>query len=290
MFGLSKKERLRRAAERGHAESQMWLGYAYEVGQGVQRDYAEAIKWYRLAAAQGHAGSQCNLGVMYQNGEGVPQDYWEAAGWFYRSAVQGYAPAQFNLAGLYGTGRGVALDDAEAVKWYRLAAAQGVAAAKDILQSFEREGRGVARRDVGPDTVQLTTVGAPDLAQRPYNRALLRSAAATGDSIRKETDRAGLSLGATKPDSTDLDSMIAFSIRLITGEIVRVVLERLGRLNDFVSLSSGRVLPNDAPALMAYAALVTLSLYGAVKREGCNLPLGVVMKGLGESLTNPLIF
>jgi hypothetical protein len=77
MFGLSKKERLRRAAERGHAESQMWLGYAYQVGQGVQRDYAKAMKWYRLAAAQGHAASQCNLGVMYQNGEGVQQDYQE---------------------------------------------------------------------------------------------------------------------------------------------------------------------------------------------------------------------
>jgi uncharacterized protein len=101
MFGLSKRERLRRAAEQGPAESQMWLGYAYQVGEGVQQDYAEALKWYRLAGVQGHAASQCNLGVMYQNGEGVPQDYQETARWFYRSAVQGYAPAQFNLAGLY---------------------------------------------------------------------------------------------------------------------------------------------------------------------------------------------
>jgi hypothetical protein len=275
MFGLSKTQRLRRAAERGHAESQMWLGYAYQVGQGVQQDYAEAIKWYRLAAAQGHAGSQCNLGVMYQNGEGVPQDYREAASWFYRSAVQGYAPAQFNLAGLYGTGRGVSLDDAEAVKRYRLAAAQGVAAAQDILDAFEHEGRGVARQ---PRT------GTPDLSQRIFTRALLRSATAAGDSIQKEADRVGLTLDLTTPPSTDLDGVIAGAIRLMTGEIVRVVLERLGRINDLVPLSSGSRLPNDAAALMAYAGLVTLALYAQVKREGCIVPLNVVMKGLGEAI------
>jgi len=70
----------------------------------------------------------------------------------------------------------------------------------------------------------------------------------------------------------------------MTGEIVRVALERLGRINDFVPLSSGNRLPNDAPALMAYAALVTLALYAQVKREGCIVPLNVVMKGLGEAI------
>jgi hypothetical protein len=214
--------------------------------------------------------------VMYQNGEGVPQDYREAASWFYRSAVQGYAPAQFNLAGLYGTGRGVALDDAEAVKWYRLAAAQGVAAAQDILDAFEHEGRGVARQ---PRT------GTVDLSQRPFTHALLRSATAAGDSIQKEADRIGLTLDATTPPPTDLDTMIASAIRLMTGEIVRVILERLGRIKDFfIPLSSGNCLPSDAPSLMAYAALVTLALYAQVKREGSIVPLNVVMKGLGEAI------
>lgn len=282
MFGLSKTQRLRRAAERGHAESQMWLGYAYHVGQGVQQDYAEAAKWYRLGAAQGHAGSQCNLGVMYQNGDGVPQDYWEAASWFYRSAVQGYAPAQFNLAGLYGTGRGVSLDDAEAVKWYRRAAAQGVAAAQDILDAFLHEGRGVGAASPR-NTVQPST-DTVDLSQRPFTRALLRSATAARHSIQKEVDRVGLTLDATTPASTDVDGMIASAMRLMTEEIVRVILERLGRIKDFTPLSSGEIFPNDAPALMAYAALVTLSLYGAVKHEGSSVPLNVVMKGLGEAI------
>jgi TPR repeat protein len=100
----------------------MWLGHAYQTGQGGRQDYAEAARWYRLAAAQGDAASQCNLGVLYQNGQGVPRDYVEAAKWFHSAAVQGHAIAQFNLAGLYETGCGVPWDAVEAAKWYRRAA------------------------------------------------------------------------------------------------------------------------------------------------------------------------
>jgi hypothetical protein len=110
------------------------------------------------------------------------------------------------------------------------------------------------------------------------------SATAAGDSIQKEADRVGLTLDATTSASTDLDGMIAYAIRLMTGEIVRVILERLGRIKDFIPLSSGNRLPNDAPALMAYGGLVTLALYAQVKREGCSVPLNIVMKGLGEAI------
>jgi hypothetical protein len=40
--------------------------------------------------------------------------------------------------------------------------------------------------------VQPSTVGVPDLSQRPFTRALLRSTTAAGDSIQKEADRVGL--------------------------------------------------------------------------------------------------
>jgi uncharacterized protein len=43
----------------------------YANGRGVQKDYAEALKWYRLAADQGLASAQHNLGFMYANGWGV---------------------------------------------------------------------------------------------------------------------------------------------------------------------------------------------------------------------------
>ena len=47
-------------------------------GKGVEQDYAEAVKWYRLAAEQGTADAQNNLGYAYYYGNGVEQDYAEA--------------------------------------------------------------------------------------------------------------------------------------------------------------------------------------------------------------------
>jgi TPR repeat protein len=42
-------------AEHGDAEAQYNLGILYHDGQGVPRDDAEAVKWYRKAAEQGNA-------------------------------------------------------------------------------------------------------------------------------------------------------------------------------------------------------------------------------------------
>ena len=61
----------RALAEQGNAEAQFSLGVAYDTGQGVAQDSAEALRWYRLAADQGPTEAQFNLGVMYDDGKGV---------------------------------------------------------------------------------------------------------------------------------------------------------------------------------------------------------------------------
>jgi len=37
----------------------------YDLGLGVNRDYKEAVKWYRFSADQGYTKSQLHLGLMY---------------------------------------------------------------------------------------------------------------------------------------------------------------------------------------------------------------------------------
>ena len=59
----------------------------YAHGEGVQQNYAEAVKWYRKAAEQGYAGAQFNLGCMYANGEGVLQSGAAAADWYYKAGL-----------------------------------------------------------------------------------------------------------------------------------------------------------------------------------------------------------
>ena len=49
------------------------------AGQGVARDDAEAIRWYRKSAEQGYATGQNGLGMMYLLGRGVSKDEAEAA-------------------------------------------------------------------------------------------------------------------------------------------------------------------------------------------------------------------
>ena len=65
---------VRQAAEQGDATAQFNLGFMYANGEGVLKDNAEAVRWYRLAAEQGLASAQYNLGVMCAKGEGVLKD------------------------------------------------------------------------------------------------------------------------------------------------------------------------------------------------------------------------
>jgi len=124
-------------------EAQYNLGVKLYNGEGVAKDYGEAVRWYQLAAIQGDARAQFNLGGMYRMGQGVPQDYQKAVRWYRRAADQGDADAQSNLGVMYAQGRGVQQDYGEAIKWYRLAAEQGFAKAQSNLGFMYGEGRGV---------------------------------------------------------------------------------------------------------------------------------------------------
>src|SRR5258705_8157250 len=46
--------------------AQYYLGYIFSEGQGLTRDYAEALKWYRKAADSGNMIAETHLGSMYQ--------------------------------------------------------------------------------------------------------------------------------------------------------------------------------------------------------------------------------
>ena len=97
------------------------------------------IKELLTNAEKGDAASQLDLGMRYANGEGVNRDYQEALKWCLKSAEQGNPIAQFNVGSMYDKSRPVLVihiskkDNSEAIKWYRKAAAQGhIAAQRDL--------------------------------------------------------------------------------------------------------------------------------------------------------------
>lgn len=142
-------EQVKAAALLGSAAAQHALALRYALGDGVPRDYGEALRWYRSAAEQGYAASQYYLGAMYEYGVGVAADYGEAVRWYRFAALQGHSGAQVNLGTLYYQGKGVTQDYGEALRWVRLAAAQGDPQALITLGLVYREGKGVT-----PDPVQ----------------------------------------------------------------------------------------------------------------------------------------
>jgi TPR repeat protein len=85
-------ERLRAAAANGDSNAMYNLGVSYHDGQGVPRDYAQAVAWYRKAVDLGHVAAMNNLGFMHRNGQGMPQDYAQAAAWYRKAADLGSPP------------------------------------------------------------------------------------------------------------------------------------------------------------------------------------------------------
>ena len=161
-------------------------GSGTPTGEGVLKDDAEAVRWYRLAADQGDADAQFDprgqvrqrarassrtmpkrcagtgwpptrvtpmrpvqsRGHVRQRARAYLKDDAEAVRWYRLAADQGAAAAQFNLGVMYGNGEGVLKDDAEAVRWYRLAADQGDAGAQFILGFKYANGEGVLKDSV----------------------------------------------------------------------------------------------------------------------------------------------
>ena len=81
----------------GYVASQYTLGRMYADGLGVNKNAAEAFKWYRKAADQGSVPAQFQLGLMYANGHGVGKDAGEAAKWFNKATERADA-AELNRA------------------------------------------------------------------------------------------------------------------------------------------------------------------------------------------------
>ena len=65
------------------------MGNLYDSGQGLAKDYAAAVQWYRKAAEQKMPQAEYALGACYADGEGVTKDLVEAYKWLSLAAAHG---------------------------------------------------------------------------------------------------------------------------------------------------------------------------------------------------------
>jgi uncharacterized protein len=102
----------------------------------------EQIEEYTRKAEAGDVDAQYNLGIIYYHGEGVPRNFEEALIWFHRAAEQNDADAQYNLGFMYGRGEGVKKDQNQSLSWFQKAAEQGHTGAQEILEKMVRKSQG----------------------------------------------------------------------------------------------------------------------------------------------------
>src|SRR5215469_9403208 len=118
-------ESYEKAALQGYAMAQNNLGSLYHRGLGVHKDAARAFRLVLAAAQQGDRAAESSLGRAYYEGIGTPRDFSQAARWFRAAAELGDPSAQHDLAVLYLKGQGVPADYVEGARWEHLAALQG---------------------------------------------------------------------------------------------------------------------------------------------------------------------
>lgn len=80
--GSVRHEMLLNKADAGDVSAQYMLGFSYASGIGVDKNPAEAARWYRKAAEQGLAMAQKNLAELLASGNGVARNYIEAYKWY----------------------------------------------------------------------------------------------------------------------------------------------------------------------------------------------------------------
>jgi TPR repeat protein len=99
----------------------------YCKGVGVEKDWGQAVAWYRKSAELGNVKSMLLLGLLLrdQKGEGVPC---EAVGWIRKSAGGGCVEGMVEWGHMLLWGRGVEVDRTQACAWYRRAAAESAPA------------------------------------------------------------------------------------------------------------------------------------------------------------------
>ena len=114
---------VQKSAEQGDADAQDKLGLMYYNGQGVPKDYKEAVKWYTKAAEQGDDSARTTLGLCTTM-EKVFRGRKEAVKWYRKAAEQENAIAQYNLG--VRDGEGVPQDYKEAIKWFRKSPNRGM--------------------------------------------------------------------------------------------------------------------------------------------------------------------
>ena len=126
-------------------EGMLHVGRCYETGDGVDKDQAEAVKWYRMAAEQGGADAAFELAKCYRFGIGIRRNRTTASKWLDKAAERGHSKALVLLGIRYSNECEAEYNPRRAVRFFRKAADQGNAWGMFHLAECLEHGEGVKK-------------------------------------------------------------------------------------------------------------------------------------------------
>ena len=118
------------AADGGHGDAVLAMGWFYLNGVGVERSVERARKWYRDSARRGDIRAMFSLGQIAC----AERDYSDALTWFRRASDAGHHRSLYFIGRLYWRGHGVGLNRKEAMSYFHRAAAYKVKEAQRVLR------------------------------------------------------------------------------------------------------------------------------------------------------------
>lgn len=121
------------AMDNNDADAQYRLGNMYNEGEGVSRDYTQAIAWYERSEANGNVDSTNAMALMYQDGRGVREDESRSFELKYKAARNDCRMAQNNIGHDYSHGWGCEKNLDQWLEWKLKSANGGYALAQASL-------------------------------------------------------------------------------------------------------------------------------------------------------------
>ena len=190
------------------------VGKCLETGDGVGKDQAEAVKWYRMAAEHGLADAAFELAKCYRFGIGVRRNRTTALKWMRRAAEQGHTKAMVLLGMHHLNEFEEEYNPRKAVNLFRKAADHGDAWGMYRLgECFER-GKG-AKKDF--DAAYLwfcrAVLAAPDdetLYQFVQNKIYDPNLKEVRDSLRQPAAEDALSFVPKRQPGTGVEEALPF--------------------------------------------------------------------------------
>jgi len=96
------------------------MANCYHHGEGVKKNFIEAVRLYKLAIEKGSVSAICNLGYCYENEIGVDKNPVEAVRLYKLAVEKGNITAHYNLGYFYQRGVGVDKNIDIAIKLYKV--------------------------------------------------------------------------------------------------------------------------------------------------------------------------